>query len=147
MNTGGGYAILTGPKVMQVERIHRWLNECSHWSQGIPFSTVEAMVKNSFCVGVFYYGEQIGFARLITDYTAIAYLADVYIEEDHRGRDLSKRMMEAIMSEPWVKNLRRLFLSTKDAHSLYAQYGFTPIRYPERMMEILHIDQYKQNKT
>ena len=132
---------------MQVDRIHRWLSECSHWSKGIPFNTVEAMVSNSFCVGVFYYGQQIGFARLITDYTAIAYLADVYVEEDHRGRGLSKRMMEVIMSEPWVKNLRRLFLSTKDAHGLYAQYGFTPIRYPERMMEILHIDQYQQNKT
>lgn len=103
------------------------------------------MIAHSACAGAFYKGEQIGFARFVTDYSVFAYLADVYVEEAHRGLGISKRMMEALMDMPWVPGLRRLLLATKDAHGLYAQYGFGPLRYSERMMEILRNDLYQQS--
>ncbi len=131
---------------MQPDRIHHWLSRHSHWAQGIPYDTVAQMIAHSFCVGAFADGVQIGFGRLITDYSVIAYLADVYIEEPHRGQGLSKQMMDALLAAPFVAGLRRLFLATKDAHGLYARYGFGALRYPERMMEIFHIDLYTQQK-
>lgn len=127
---------------MQVERIHRWLSTKSHWAINIPYDTVKTFVEHSFCAGVFRDGIQIGFARFITDYSVFAYLADVYIEEEHRGKGLSKQLVELMMNEDWVKKLRRLFLATKDAHTLYARYGFGQLHYPERMMEIFKIDLY-----
>ena len=138
------YTISIEQSDMQPVYVHRWLNECSHWARGIPYDTVATMIEHSFCAGAFADGVQIGFARLITDYSIFAYLADVYVEEAHRGLGLSKQMMEALLGAPFVQNLRRLFLATKDAHSLYERYGFAPLRYPERMMEIFHEDLYSQ---
>ena len=136
------YVITTDQQLMQVDRIHNWLSTRSHWAINIPFETVKTAVENSFCAGVFKDGVQIGFARFITDYSIFAYLADVYIEEAHRGRGLSKQLTQLMMEEERVKNLRRLFLATKDAHTLYQRYGFGPLRYPERMMEIFKVDLY-----
>lgn len=139
------YLITTDPDKMQVDRIHRWLSSRSHWAINIPLDTVKTMVENSFCTGVFTKENvQIGFARFITDYAVFAYLADVYIEEEYRGKGLSKKMMEVMMAEDWVKKIRRLFLATKDAHALYTKYGFAPLRYPERMMEVFKEDLYKE---
>jgi len=138
-----GYLITTDPRKMQVNAIHQWLATKSHWAINIPFDTVKGMVENSFCIGVFTKDNlQIGFARLITDYVVFAYLADVYIEKEHRGKGLSKMMMDMMMEEEWVQNLRRLFLATKDAHKLYEKYGFSKLRYPERMMEVFKEDAY-----
>lgn len=137
-----GYTITTEQKNMQVDRIHHWLSTKSHWAINIPYETVKTFVENSFCAGVFINDVQIGFARFITDYSVFAYLADVYIEEEHRGKGLSKQLTELMMNQEWVKNLRRLFLATKDAHTLYARYGFGPLFYPERMMEIFKPDHY-----
>jgi len=90
---------------------------------------------------------QVGFARLVTDYASFAYLADVYVEEEHRGAGLSKRMMEILFSLDWVKVLRRIMLSTIHAHELYRKYGFTACRYPDRLMEILMSpDMYKSQQ-
>src|SRR5690606_23388256 len=123
-----GYSITTDQHAMQVPRIHEWLATKSHWAQNIPFQTVATAVENSFCAGVFTKDHiQIGFARLITDYSIFAYLADVYIEEAHRGKGLSKKLVAIIMDEEWVQSLRRLFLATLDAHSLYARYGFASL--------------------
>lgn len=146
MAAADGYIVQTGVEAMQPERIHWWLDERSHWGRGIPMQTVETMIRHSFCVGVFYDGLQIGFARFITDYAVFAYLADVYVEEEHRGKGLSKRMMETLMSQPWIKDMRRFLLATKDAHGLYAQYGFGPLHYPDRMMEIFYRDLYTEQK-
>lgn len=146
MSAGDGYIILTGLKAMQPQRIHWWLDQRSHWARGIPMQTVQTMLAHSFCVGAFHEGLQIGFARFITDYAVFAYLADVYVEEEHRGKGLSKQMMEVLMSQPWISGMRRFMLATKDAHGLYAQYGFRPLHYPERMMEIFHRDLYTQTK-
>lgn len=132
---------------MQLPRIHHWLHHRSYWAKGIPLETVQTMIANSFCIGVFGDGVQIGFARFVTDYAVFAYLADVYIEEEHRGQGLSKQMMEVLMSQPWIKALRRLALGTMDAHGLYKQFGFEPLEHPERLMEITRPDIYTQNNS
>lgn len=127
---------------MQPERVHHWLSTHSYWAQGIPFETVKTMIRHSYCVGAFQEENQVGFARLITDYATFAYLADVYVEEAHRGRGLSHAMLEKLMAAPFVPRLRKLFLATKDAHSLYARYGFSAPAHPERLMEITRHDCY-----
>lgn len=147
MSLPQGYIIQAGAARMQVQRIHHWLSEHSYWAKGIPLQTVEKMVVHSHCIGVFHRDVQIGFARFITDYAVFAYLADVYVEEAHRGLGLSKQMMANLMSEPWVKHLRRLFLATMDAHGLYSQYGFHPVRHPERLMEIVVENPYQAKNT
>ncbi|MCB9045786.1 MAG: GNAT family N-acetyltransferase [Chitinophagales bacterium] len=131
-----GYLLTTDKNLMQVEAIHKWLSEKSYWVKDIPFEVVKGGFDNSFCIGVLKDGIQVGYARLITDYTTIAYLADVYIEEEHRGQGLSKKMMEILLGMEWVTRLRKIFLGTLDAHSLYTRYGFEPIAEPTRWMEI-----------
>ena len=144
MTAPEAYTIHTGVEAMQPERIHSWLSTHSYWAKDIPFETLYTTMQHSFCVGVFHNGIQVGFARFVTDYAVFAYMADVYVEEAHRGLGLSKRMMETLMGQPWIKGLRRLMLATKDAYGLYAQYGFRPIAHPERLMEIVQRDGYQQ---
>lgn len=140
------YSIKTGSDAMQPEPIHRWLSERSYWAKGIPLKTVQTVIAHSFCIGVFADDVQIGFARFVTDYAVFAYLADVYVEEEHRGLGLSKQMMETLMAQPWIAGLRRLMLATMDAHGLYAQHGFKPLAHPERVMEIVHFNTYQQHE-
>ena len=131
-----GYLVTTDKTKMQPEAIHKWLSEESYWSKHIPYELVKAAFDNSYCIGVLKDGMQVGYGRLITDYVTFAYLADVYVEEQHRGQGLSKKMMEILMELDWVKNLRRLMLATLDAHELYKKFGFTPMVISERYMEI-----------
>lgn len=131
-----GYVITTDKSLMQVEAIHKWLSKKSYWVKDIPFKIVEGAFNHSFCMAVLKDGGQVGYARLVTDYTTIAWLGDVYIEEAHRGQGLSKKMMEILTGMEWVTKLRKVFLGTLDAHGLYAQYGFEPVNEPERWMEI-----------
>jgi GNAT superfamily N-acetyltransferase len=100
------------------------------------------------CFGVYYgNGAQVGFARVVSDFATVAYLGDVFVLESHRGRGLSKWMMECIMQHPALQNLRRWILLTRDAHGLYAQSGFTPVKAPERYMELHRPDVYEIRKT
>lgn len=131
----GKYVITTDKTKMQPERVHHWLSSSSYWLPGVPFETVQTTFSNSFCIAVLHEGVQVGYARLVTDYGIFAYLADVYIEEAHRGKGLGKKMMEALLSLDWVKRLKKLVLITKDAHGLYRQYGFENPLYPDRYME------------
>lgn len=131
-----GYTITTNKNLMQPERIHRWLSEKSYWLPGVPYEVVQTTFNNSFCIAVLHDGVQVGYARFVTDYAMFAYLADVYIEEEHRGKELSKKMMELLSSLGWVKRLRRLILMTKDAHGLYKQFGYNTPVMPERYMEL-----------
>jgi GNAT superfamily N-acetyltransferase len=139
-----GYSFSTDRAAMQLARIHRWLHHYSYWAKGIPLETVHTMIGHSFCIGAFHDGVQVGFARFVTDYAVFAYLADVYVEEAHRGHGISKQMMEVLMSQPWTKNLRRLTLATRDAHGLYQQFGFAPPGHPESLMEIVRPNIYQQ---
>ena len=114
----------------------------SYWSKNIPEWIVKKSIENSLCFGVYKGEMQVGFARLITDYASFAYLADVFILEQFRGKGLSKKLMEYIMNYPELIFIRRWMLATKDAHGLYSKYGFKPLSMPDRMMEIFTPDFY-----
>lgn len=127
----GSYAITTDRNKMDVSFVHHFLHDQSYWAKGIDLKTVETSIQNSLCFGIFKMdeekddvGEQVGFARIITDYATFGYLADVFITKEYRGIGLSKWLMEEIMAFPDLQRLRRLMLVTKDAQGLYNQFGF-----------------------
>jgi GNAT superfamily N-acetyltransferase len=129
------YDISTDPHRLQLDAIHDYLSR-SDWSPGIPKAIVARAIANSTCFGIYLDGAQVGFARVVTDKATFAYLADVYVLEGHRGQGLARRLVERIRAHPELKGLRRFMLATRDAHGLYAQFGFRPLAAPERMMEI-----------
>lgn len=130
-----GFAITTETSFFNVEFIHAFLSQ-SYWAENIPIETVQKSIDNSLCFGVFHLGRQIGFARVITDKATFAYLADVFIDEAYRGQGLSKWLMEEMMNHEDLQGLRRMMLATRDAHGLYAQFGFSELTFPERWMQI-----------
>ena len=136
------YEISSDITRLNVDAIHAFLTK-TYWSPGIPFTTVERAVRNSVCVGAYAGEEQVGFARMVTDSATFAYLADVYVLEEHRGNGLSRRMMEAIMQLPELQGLRRLMLVTRDAHGLYEKFGFKPLAAPARFMELHNPNAYE----
>lgn len=131
---GSDYIFTTDASRFDIAAIHAFLSR-SYWSPGIPLEIVERTIQNSLCFGVLRGDEQVGFARVITDKTTFAYLADVYILEPHRGKGLSKRLLEMVLSHAELQSLRRFMLVTQDAHSLYSRFGFQELAHPERMME------------
>ncbi len=130
-----GYTITTDKSLMKVEDVHRWLSEESYWSKDIAFEKVKTSFDNSFCIGAVSDDKQIAFGRLITDYGAFAYLADVYVVEEHRGKGICKAMMKILFELDWVMQLRSIMLATRDAHDLYRQFGFSELPNPERYMK------------
>lgn len=140
------YEITTDSSRFDIDAIHAFLSR-SYWSPGVPKAIVERAIAHSLCFGVLQGREQIGFARMITDRATFAYLADVYVLEAHRGRGLSRRLMAAVMSHPDLQGLRRMMLATRDAHGLYAAYGFEPLAAADRMMEIHRPDIYRSGPT
>ncbi len=137
-----GYTITTDKQLMNINDVHQWLSTEAYWCKKIPFDVVKTAFDNSYCIGVLKDGRQVGYARFVTDYAIFAYLADVYVEEAHRGHGLSKKMMEVLMNLDWVKKLRRLTLATVDAHGLYERFGFKAPAVPERLMEIMRPNIY-----
>lgn len=136
------YEITTDPTRFDIDAIHAFLSR-SYWSPGVPKAIVERAIAHSLCFGVLHGKEQVGFARVITDRATFAYLADVYVLEAHRGKGLSRRLMEAVMRHADLQGLRRMLLVTRDAHGLYAGYGFKPLAVPDRMMEIHRPDRHE----
>lgn len=124
----GAYLITTHKARSDLEAIYGFL-KTSYWASGIPAETVRRSVENSLTFGLFTEGEQVGFARVVTDYATFAYLADVFVLEPHRRRGLGRWMMEVVFSHPELQGLRRWMLATRDAHGLYRKYGFadTPL--------------------
>lgn len=112
---------------------HAYLTR-SYWSPGIPLDTVQRALENSFAVSVLHGTEQVAMARVITDFTTYAYLADVYVLETHRGLSLSKAMIAFLLAHPRLQGLRRWALCTQDAQPLYSQFGWIEYPHPERMM-------------
>lgn len=139
----GEFLVTTDPTRLDVDFIHGYLVR-SYWSEGIPREIVERGIANSLCFGVYEGDNQVGFARIISDFATFAYLADVFIIESHRGRGLSKFLMECIVKHSDLQGLRRWVLGTRDAHGLYAQYGFKPLAKPDRYMEIHDPEVYKR---
>jgi GNAT superfamily N-acetyltransferase len=135
MDTSLDYEVTSDLARLDVRAIHAFL-ATAYWSPGVPLDVVRRAVDNSVCFGVLCDGQQVAFARVVTDRATFGYVADVYVLEAHRGRGLSHRMLEAIKAHPDLQGLRRMLLATRDAHGLYQQYGFRPLAAPDRMMEI-----------
>jgi GNAT superfamily N-acetyltransferase len=140
------YVISTDPTRLQPAAIHAYLTR-SYWSPGIPQGVVERAIANSLCFGIYLGETQVGFARVVTDKATFAYLADVYVLEEHRGQGLSKRLVRTIQAHPELQGLRRFLLATRDAHGLYAQFGFAPPASPQNLMEIRDPDPYGAGST
>ncbi len=132
----GDYELSTDPTRLQPAVVHDYLANYSYWAKGIPLEIVLHSIENSLCFGLYHGGNQVGFARVITDQATFAYLADVFVLPEHRGRGLSKWLMESILGRPDLQGLRRWLLGTADAHGLYEQFGFTSLAAPGRWMEI-----------
>lgn len=151
-----GFRISTDPSLIDLDAVHRVLASV-YWSEGIPRETVRRGIEGSLTFGVYDTSrprpgalrahEQVGFARVITDTATFAYLSDVYIIDECRGRGLSKWLVETILAHPELQGLRRFCLLTRDAHGLYARYGFKPLEDPGRYMEIWYRDVYKRDAT
>jgi N-acetylglutamate synthase-like GNAT family acetyltransferase len=131
----GKFVISTDKQRIDLGIVHRFLTE-SYWAKGIPREVVARSIENSLCFGVYGHGKQVGFARVITDYATYAYIGDVFVLESYQGDGLGKWLMECILRHPWLQGLRRWSLATMDAHGLYAKFGFTPLKTPERFMEL-----------
>ena len=141
----GRFLISTDWSLLDVDVIHGFLAR-SYWAAEIPRATVVRAIENSLCFGVYDGTEQVGFARVISDFATFAYIADVFILEPYRERGLSKELMASIMAHPDLQGLRRWSLGTRDAHGLYAQFGFTPVDNPSPiMMEIVDPDVYSRS--
>lgn len=130
----GQYTLSTDQSRLEFDTIHHHLSEVAYWSLGIPRSTVERSFANSLCFGVYGPEGLVGWSRVITDYATFGYLADVYVLPEYRGQGLSKWMMECIMGHPDLQGLRSFTLFTRDAHGLYAQFGFEHLDDPKRFM-------------
>jgi GNAT superfamily N-acetyltransferase len=128
------YELVTDQSAIDPVAAHAYLTT-SYWSRGIPLETVQRALAGSLCVAVRHAGAQIAFARVVTDRATFAYLADVYVLDAHRGQGLSKAMVAALHAHPELQGLRRWMLMTRDAHGLYAQFGWTPLADPALAME------------
>lgn len=137
------YTISTNKDILNIPYIHAFLTT-SYWAEGIPVATVQRSIAGSLCFGVYQGEQQVGFARVITDEATYAYLADVFIDETQRGKGLAKWLVEVIMQYPALQGIRRFELRTRDAHGLYAQFGFTPLTNPEIYMQVRFPDVYKK---
>ena len=131
------FTISTDPSRLDMDAIADMLTR-AYWALGRPRERTEKAIANSLVFGVYDGDKQIGIARIVSDYAIFAYLCDVIIHEDYRGRGLGKWLMETVKSHPNLQGLRRWVLATHDAHELYKQYGWTPLENPQNWMEILN---------
>lgn len=143
------FLISTDKSKLDLQCIHQYLSCESYWAKNIPLALVEKSINGSCCFGIYHrrhgsndFDEQIGFARVITDHATFGYLADVFVLSPFRKQGLSKWLMESIMQHPELQGFRRWMLATKDAHGLYAQFGFKALEKPERFMRYSLFDEY-----
>lgn len=140
------YEISTDPGRLDMELIHGFLRS-SYWAKDIPREVVERAIQYSLCFGAFCAGRQVGFGRVVTDYATFGYVADVFVVPEHRGCGVSKLILRAMLEHPRLQGLRRLLLATKDAHALYARFGFQPLAHPEHFMSIHKPDVYRDRRS
>ena len=145
--TRGAFVISTDRSRVDVEAVHRFLSTDAYWSPGIPLAVVRRAIENSLPFGLYRGREQVGFARVTTDYATFAYLADVYVLDTVRGQGLGKWLVETLMAHPELQGLRRWMLATRDAHGLYAQHGFKPLKAPDVFMERHDPDVYRRGRS
>ena len=139
------YQVSTDPQRLDVTFIHDFLR-ASYWAQDIPREVVERSIRNSLCCGAYQGERQVGFGRLVTDRATFAYLADVFVAPAHRGHGVSKQLVRALLEHPDLRGVRRILLATRDAHGLYEQFGFRPLRNPEQFMTIHRPDVYRSHR-
>ncbi|HEX6279633.1 MAG TPA: GNAT family N-acetyltransferase [Pyrinomonadaceae bacterium] len=125
----------TDKALLDVEEIHRFLTEEAYWARERTIEQTKTAIENSICFGIYHDRRQVGFARVVSDKATFAYLGDVFVNEEYRGRGLSKWLMQTIVEHPELQGLRRWVLATRDAHGLYKQFDFSELRFPERWME------------
>lgn len=140
------FTITTDKSKMDIVAIHDFLSKHSGWSDNIPFDRVKTSIDNSLNFGLFHKDKQIGFARIISDFSTIAYLGDIYVLETYRGQGLSKKLMDAVIKHPNLQGLRRWILLTSTADWLYEKYGFTKLPKPELYMELFDPNVYRTDK-
>ena len=126
--------ISTDKNKLDVPFIQKFLKNV-YWAAGRTMQEVQTTIDHSFCFGIYLDEQQIGFARVITDYVVFAYLMDVFITEEHRGKGYSSILIENMMNEPKLKNIKIWRLATSDAHFLYRKFGFHKLANPEKLME------------
>jgi N-acetylglutamate synthase-like GNAT family acetyltransferase len=137
------FTITTDKSKMDIVAIHDFLSKYSGWSDNIPFDRVKTSIDNSLNFGLFHNDKQIGLARIISDFSTIAYLGDIYVLDNYRGQGLSKKLMDAVIEHPNLQGLRRWILLTSTADWLYEKYGFTKLPKPELYMELFDPNVYK----
>jgi len=135
-DSAGDILLSDDPARLDVARVHAWLAS-SYWSPGVARETVERAIAHSHCLGAYAGDTQIGYARMVTDRTTFAWLADVWVDAPARGQGLGRRMVRWFLDHPDYQGLRRIALATADAHGVYAGLGFRPLSRPERYMERL----------
>ena len=143
-HTFGEFLITTDKEKLDIVAIHDFLSKYSGWSDNIPIDKVKISIENSLNFGLFHNDKQIGFARVISDFSTIAYLGDIYVLDNYRGQGLSKKLMESVMNHPNLQDLRRWILLTSTAEWLYKKYGFTELPKPEIYMELFNPNIYKK---
>ena len=144
MTTGmapAGYEISCDAERMDVGAIHAFLVD-SYWARNIPRELVARSLRGSLCFGLFHRGEQVGFARVVSDRATFAYLCDVYVLEQHRGRGLGRWLVSQVLAHPELQGLRNFLLATRDAHGVYAPLGFQPVADPNQLMQIKRLNPY-----
>ena len=141
-----GYFLSTDKRLLQIDSIHSFLSVQSYWAKDVPKNIVEKSISNSLCFGIYLNSAQVAFARVVSDYATFGYLCDVFVADEHRGKGLSKWLMEKIMQHPDLQNLRRFTLGTRDAHELYRKFGFREPDNACNNMEIRIADIYTKMK-
>ena len=140
------FCISTEKARLDIKAIHQFLSTQAYWSLNIPVCRVEEAIAHSLNFGLYFKERQIGYARVISDFSSIAYLGDVFVLPDFRRQGLSKWLIQTIMEYPDLQGLRRWILSTADAHGLYKQFGWVPVAYPDRWMEVHNKEVYIEAK-
>jgi GNAT superfamily N-acetyltransferase len=138
-----GYELTFDTARIDAVAAHAYLDR-SYWAAGIALETVRRAIAGSLSVAVIHAGRQVAMARVVTDRATFAYLADVYVLEEHEGQGIARAMVAALRAHPELQGLRRWLLFTVDAHGVYEKVGFTPLAHPERGMEIVDPEVYSR---
>jgi ribosomal protein S18 acetylase RimI-like enzyme len=146
MSARDEFVVTSDPAAVDLDAVHAYLRT-SYWAEEVPRELVARAIANSIPFSVLHGTRQVGFARVITDRATFAYLSDVYILEQYRGKGLARRLMDAVMAHPDLQGLRRFSLTTRDAEGLYRRYGFTELATPARHLEIVRPGMYKRGSS
>jgi GNAT superfamily N-acetyltransferase len=143
-DAAGALELSADPARLDVGLIHDYLARESYWARGIPRATLERALAHSVCISAWSGAAMAGFARVVTDQATFGYLADVFVVEQQRGRGVARAMLTALFDDPRLQGLRRMMLATRDAHGLYASFGFRPLADAARLMERHDPDVYSR---